>query len=114
MRDRRRVTHLAVGFGCGVLAASLGVQIGLTASIVAFAILVVVGGLMPRFAFLAGALLGIGFAWATLALLSARACQATSDFCGQANFLPLIAISVVSALVGTALAVATFVKQRET
>lgn len=92
--------QFAVGGVVGMVA-SLGISLNLMVAIAAVVIVVGAGFVLPRFAFLAGGLLGIGLTWFVLMMGSMAACRATEDYCGHANDMPMIVISVV--LIGAAL-----------
>lgn len=62
---------------------------------------------MPRFATLAGGLLGIGGTWLVLALNSVLICSRTDDYCGNANDVPFLAISAGLVVAGALLGVWT-------
>jgi hypothetical protein len=74
------------------------------AAVAAVVAVVVVGLLMPRFAALAGGLIGMGGTWLVLGLNSLRICAATDDFCGHANYVPFLAISGGLVVAGVLLA----------
>ncbi len=89
--------------------ASFAMSLGLIAVAAAVVLLVAVGLALPRFAALAGGLIGIGGTWLVLLLNSMRICAGTEDFCGNANYVPWLAISAGLLLVGAILAVWTMV-----
>ncbi len=104
MDDRRLLGHFGVGLVVGFMA-SLAVSLSLLIAISAVVIVVAVGFAMPRFAFLSGGLLGIGLTWFTLMMRSAAICRETEDYCGHANDLPMIVISLL--LIGAGLLLGT-------
>ncbi len=84
-------------------------SLGLIATVGAVVLVVAVGLVMPRFTALAGGLIGIGGTWLVLLLNSMRICAGTEDFCGNANYVPWLAISAGLLLAGAILALWTMV-----
>lgn len=99
----RRSAQFAVGLLLG-FAASFSIGLSLIGALAAVVAVVVVGLLMPRFATLAGGLLGVGGIWLVLGLNSLRICAGTEDFCGNANHVPFLAVSACLVLAGAVLA----------
>ncbi|HUG47846.1 MAG TPA: hypothetical protein VMP67_05480 [Candidatus Limnocylindria bacterium] len=94
MVGRRLLSHFIVGVLVGALA-SLTISLNLLLAVSAVVLLVAVGLVMPRFALLAGGLVGIGGSWSALMVRQAAICEAAAQVhCGFASYLPLIAIAV--------------------
>lgn len=104
----RRPAHFAAGLLLGFVA-SFAISLSLIGAVAAVIAVVATGLLMPRFATLAGGLLGVGGTWLVLGLNSLRICAGTEDFCGDANYVPFLAISTGLVLAGAVLAVWTMV-----
>jgi hypothetical protein len=95
--------HFAAGAALGVVMAVVGVYFGFISAIATVALVVIVGLIAPHFAFLSGGLTAIGLTWLALVANSAIACARTENFCGNANIVPMLAISVAIAIVGASL-----------
>lgn len=109
------VTRRSAQFAGGLLlgfVASFAIALSLIAAVAAVVVVVVVGLVMPRFAALAGGLIGVGGTWLVLLLNSLRICAGTEDFCGNANYVPWLAISTGLVLAGAVLALWTMVAAR--
>jgi hypothetical protein len=104
--DNRAVARRSGQFGVGLVLGfvlAFTIAVSLIAAIAAVVVIVVVGLLMPRYATLAGGLLGIGGTWLSLDLNSLDSCLRTTDFCGDANFVPSLAVFGGLVVAGAAL-----------
>ena len=107
----RRSAQFIFGLLLGLVLA-LAITVSLMAAVAAVVAIVVVGLLMPRFAALAGGLLGIGGTWLVLDLISLRTCLGTEDVCGDANFVPSLAVFGALVFAGTVLGLWTMLRAR--
>jgi hypothetical protein len=89
----RQVGRFFLGVILGMIA-GLSVSLGILFVVAALALIVALGLSAPRYAFLAGGLIGLGGEWLVLSLNSALSCSRTEDFCGQANFVPLTVAAI--------------------
>lgn len=104
---------IALGVAAGVGGAVVGLGTGAVGTAAAIGVVLTLGFVKPRFAMLAGGLLGIGATWLALTANLALVCGEPADLCGQASFLPWLAAGATFAIVGIALVVATLVSARE-
>lgn len=107
-----RPTQFASGAALGVLLAIVGITVGFIGAIAAVAVVVMVGFAMPRFATLSGGMTAIGVTWLLLVGNSIAICSRTDDFCGKANFIPMLIVSIAIASVGLLLGLWTLVRAR--
>ena len=98
------------GIAVGAVVGAAGLALGLIGLILAMTFLVVTGLYLKRRSFLAGSLGVIGVLWLALIANSILQCSRTSDFCGQANFVPLLVASV--ALIGASAVLGVSVARR--
>jgi len=112
MNWRRPTVKFVTGAAFGVVAAIVGTSLSLITGVAAVVAVAVVGLALPRFAFLAGGLLSLGLTWTVLVITTIWQCQATVDFCGNANPWPFAAISLLLAAAGLLLTATTYVASR--
>ena len=91
---------------------SLSISLGLILALVAFAAVLAVGVVLRSTAALSSALVGFGGSWLVLGTNSALKCTATEDFCGQANFVPLLLVAAAITAVGITAGVAGIARGR--
>jgi hypothetical protein len=103
---------IALGIAAGVGVGVVGLGTGAVGTAAAVGVVLSFGFVKPRFAMLAGGLLGTGATWLALTGSLARLCSEAADFCGQANALPWLAGGLTFAVIGLALLVGTLVRAR--
>lgn len=92
--------------------ASFAISLSLVIAVAAVIGLVVVGLAMPRFANLAGGLIGIGGTWSALTLMSLEVCERTpQDYC-SGGFVPLLVVGAALVVAGSSLAAWTATRTR--
>lgn len=101
---------LVLGLTSGILAVRIGILGGSLAALVIIVLSIMVP---PRFAALAGAAGGIGAFWLYGTIDTAAKCQGTPDYCGNANLMPLLSVSLAALAVSMLAAVATIRRQRQ-
>jgi hypothetical protein len=89
---------LIAGVAVGAIVGTAGLALGPVGLVLAMTVLVAAGVYIKRRLFLAGSLGAVGVLWLALIANSVLQCSRTSDFCGQANFVPLLVAS--AALIG--------------
>ena len=108
---KRRPAQFAAGLLLGFIA-SFAISLSLIGGVAAVFAVLTVGLVMPRFATLAGGLLGVGGTWLVLGLNGVRICAGTEDFCGNANYVPILVISAGLVVVGAVAALRTMAAAR--
>ncbi len=96
------MAQFAVGLALGALA-SLAIVLGILITSLAIVFLVAFAAVWRSLPALGGGLLALGSIWLTLSLDVQRRCEATADFCGNANFAPFLVISMVLVIAGIAM-----------
>jgi hypothetical protein len=106
------IAQLGVGVAGGVVLALLMSLIPV-AAVLAICILVITTWIQlarrrEQVAMLAGATLGSGLALLFLVTTTVQSCSQTSDFCGNANVVPLMALAAIALGSGLVASIATF------
>jgi hypothetical protein len=90
----RPFVQFGIGAAVGFAGAIIGTEISLLGMVAAVVTVIIVGLRLPRFAALSGGLIAMGLTWFLLGVNSVAICSSTDTFCGAANFLPLLVISL--------------------
>ncbi len=106
------IAQLGLGVAGGVVLAMLMSLIPV-AAVLAICILVITTWIQlarrrEQVAVLAGAMLGSGLALLFLVTTTVQSCSQTSDFCGNANVVPLMALAAIALGSGLVASIATF------
>ena len=106
------IGQLVVGLAGGVLLALL-MSLVPVAAVVAIGVVVVTTWIQlarrrEQIALLAGATLGSGLALLLMVSTTVQSCSQTSDFCGNANVVPLLGFAVIALGSGLVASIAAF------
>ena len=106
------IAQLGIGVAGGVLLALL-MSLVPVAAVVAIGVLVATTWIQlarrrEQVAMLAGATLGSGLALLLMVTTTVQSCSQTSDFCGNANVVPLLAFAVIALGSGLVASLAAF------
>jgi hypothetical protein len=103
---------IALGVAAGVGLGAVGLGTGVLGTAVTVAVVLAFGFLRPRFAMLAGGLLGMGVTWLLLFGNLALLCRQAAESCGQADVGPWLAGGLTFVVVGAVLLVRTLTNAR--
>lgn len=105
----QRAMHFGLGLLLGIIA-SFAISLNLILAVVAVVVVILIGLRMPRFATLAGGLIGVGGTWFVLTLTTTmRVCAETPQEYCEGGYVPFLAIAAGLVLAGAAFAAWTVV-----